>query len=53
VALAVAELEAVEVEDVELEEELLQAAARPVQAMASRATRGAFFLANRVIIPRT
>jgi hypothetical protein len=52
--LAVAELEGVEVEDVVLEEELLQpAAARPVQAMASRAARGALFLANRGIIPRT
>jgi hypothetical protein len=32
---------------------LLQPAANAVQAMASRATRGALFLANRGIIPRT
>jgi hypothetical protein len=32
---------------------LLQPAASAVQAMASRATRGARFLANRGIIPRT
>jgi hypothetical protein len=32
---------------------LLQPAASAVQAMASRATRGALFLANRGIIPRT
>jgi hypothetical protein len=32
---------------------LLQPAASAVQAMASRATRGALFLADRGIIPRT
>jgi hypothetical protein len=32
---------------------LLQPAASAVQAMASRATSGALFLANRGIIPRT
>jgi hypothetical protein len=32
---------------------LLQPAASAVQAMASRATRGALFLANRGIIPKT
>ena len=32
---------------------LLHPAANAVQAMASSATRGAFFLANRGIIPRT
>jgi hypothetical protein len=40
----------VEVE-AELDELLLQPAASAVQAMASRATRGALFLANRGIIP--
>jgi hypothetical protein len=52
--LAVAELEAeVEAELDELLVLLLQPAASAVQAMASRATRGALFLANRGIIPRT
>ena len=42
--------------DAELDELLLlllQPAASAVQAMASSATRGAFFLANRGIMPRT
>jgi hypothetical protein len=44
----------VELEDVVLEEELLQpVAARTVQAMASRAIRGALLLVNTEIIPRT
>ena len=43
----------VEVELDELLVLLLQPAANAVQAMASRATRGALFLANRGIIPRT
>ncbi|MGH3201200.1 MAG: hypothetical protein ACRDP5_03970, partial [Streptosporangiaceae bacterium] len=56
---ALAELEGVELEDAELEdvaldeELLLHPAASAVQAMASRATRGALSLANRGIIPRT
>jgi hypothetical protein len=53
--IALAELEAEvggEV-DVELEEELLQpAAARPVQAMATRATTGTLLFAKAEIIPR-
>ena len=50
-ALALAEVE-VEV-DAELDEELLHAAARPVQAMATRATTGALFFAKTGIIHRT
>jgi len=48
--LAVAELGV----DAELDEELLHpAAARPVQAMATRATSGALFFAKTGIIHRT
>jgi hypothetical protein len=48
--LALAEVEV----EAELDEELLHpAAARPVQAMASRATTGALFLAKTGIIHRT
>ena len=43
----------VEAELAELLVLLLQPAASAVQAMASRATRGALFLANRGIIPET
>jgi hypothetical protein len=43
----------VEAELDELLVPLLQPAANAVQAMASRATRGALSLANRGIIPRT
>jgi hypothetical protein len=51
-AVADAELAGAEADVVELEEELLlHPAASAVQAMASRATRGALFLANRGIIP--
>ena len=56
-AMAVAELDGVELEDVELagvelEELLHPAAARPVQAMASRATTGALLFVRTGIIPR-
>jgi hypothetical protein len=55
--LALAELEGVELEDAELDEELLllllHPAASTVQVMAIRAARGALFLVNRGIIPRT
>lgn len=48
--LALAEVEV----EAELDEELLHpAAARPVQAMASRATTGALFFAKTGIIHRT
>jgi hypothetical protein len=51
--LAVVELAGVEDEDVVLEEELLHPAASAVQVTASRAKKGALFLARRGIIPRT
>jgi hypothetical protein len=54
--IALAELAGVELEDVELAgvelEELLQPAARPVHAMASRATTGALLFVRTGIIPR-
>jgi hypothetical protein len=59
VGLAEADAEAGELDvEAELEEELLlllllHPAASAVQVMASRATRGALFLAERGIIPRT
>jgi hypothetical protein len=54
-ALGVVEVEGVvlAVDDEEGEEELLHPAASAVQAMASRARRGALFLVSRGIIPRT
>jgi hypothetical protein len=52
--LAGAELAGAELEDVVLEEALLlHPVASAVQVMASRARRGALFLVNRGIIPRT
>ena len=56
VGLADAEAEVAGELEAELDELLLlllHPAASAVQAMASRATRGALFLANRGIIPRT
>jgi hypothetical protein len=56
VGLADAEAEVAGELEAELDELLvllLQPAASAVQAMASKATRGALFLANRGIIPRT
>jgi hypothetical protein len=56
VGLADAESEVAGELEAELDELLvllLQPAASAVQAMASKATRGALFLANRGIIPRT
>jgi hypothetical protein len=56
VGLADAEAEVAGELEAELDELLvllLQPAASAVQAMASRATRGALFLVNRGIIPRT
>ena len=56
VGLADAEAEVAGELEAELDELLvllLQPAASAVQAMASKATRGARFLANRGIIPRT
>ena len=56
VGLADAEAEVAGELEAELDELLLlllHPAANAVQAMASRATRGALFLANRGIIPRT
>jgi hypothetical protein len=55
--IALAELAGVELEDaelagVELEDELHPAAARPVQAMAIRATTGGFLFVKTGIIPR-
>jgi hypothetical protein len=54
IALAELDAEVVGEVDVELEDELLHpAAARPVQAMASRATTGALLFVKAGIIPRT